>query len=225
MAEGMNHSVLIRDAWKTYDGERFVLKGVDMEVAPKSMVLIQGRSGSGKTTLLNLIGCIETPTRGEVWLNGQDVAKLSPRELAAVRLSKIGIVFQSHNLIDELTIGENVHLPLKIARNREGGRRVEELLGAFDIADLGDKRPSEVSGGEKQRAAIARALANNPTILLADEPTASLDLDNSSIVIDAFKKVNDLFDTTVIIATHDPIIIGHVDRVYQLERGHLEAVQ
>ena len=215
-------SVRAVDVWKSYDGENYVLKGINMTIHPKEIVLIRGRSGSGKTTLLNLLGCLDKPSKGDIYLNGYDTAALSRRKLSEVRLYTIGIVFQSHNLLEELTVEENVLLPLKIAHREDAEERTHKLLDGFDIQELGGKMPNEISGGEQQRVAIARALANEPKLLIADEPTASLDLDNSGVVLDAFKKANQLFGTTVVIASHDPVVEGHVHRMFNLRKGGLE---
>jgi len=213
--------VKVVDVWKNYGGGKYILQGINFEARPREMVLIRGRSGSGKTTLLSLLGCMDTPSKGDIYLNGYDVAKLKQRELAEIRLRKIGFVFQSHNLIEDLTVEENVLLPMKIAGSHDGMARVRELLRQFDILPLAKKRPNEISGGERQRAAVARALANNPSILLADEPTASLDLDNCEIVVDAFKVANRRFGATVIIASHDPMLEEPIKRWYRLRAGKL----
>lgn len=214
-------TVKIKGVWKTYDGHRQILKGVNLIVEPEETILIRGRSGSGKTTLLSIIGCIDTPTKGNVFLNGCDATKLSQKELAKIRLHRIGIVFQSHNLIHDLSVFDNVLLPLKIAKSKDGVKRANKLLETFDILELANKKPAEISGGERQRVAIARALANNPSILLADEPTSSLDVDNCNIVTQAFKKANREFGTTVIIASHDLDLDNHVHRKYTLKEGQL----
>jgi ABC-type lipoprotein export system ATPase subunit len=211
----------VEDLWKTYDGHKHILRGINLTVEPEDMSLIRGRSGVGKTTLLSIIGCIDTPTKGSVFLNGYDASHLSQKELAKIRLHRIGIVFQSHNLIHDLTVFDNVLLPLKIAKNKDGVKRVNKLFETFEILDLADKKPAEISGGERQRVAIARALANNPSILLADEPTSSLDMDNCNIVTNAFKKANKEFGTTVIIASHDLDLDDHVHRKYVLRDGQI----
>ncbi len=213
--------IVVKDVWKSYDGTRQVLRGVNLVIPPREMILIKGRSGSGKSTLLNLMGCIDVPTKGEIQLNGYDTASLSDKELANIRLHRIGIVFQSHNLINDLTVYENVLLPMKIAKWQGGDFRVKELLHSFGLEAYSDKYPDEISGGERQRVAVARALANSPSALLADEPTASLDIDNCDIVLDAFKKANKEFGATVVIASHDPAVEGHVGTSYTLERGEL----
>lgn len=214
-------TVKIKDVWKSYDGQRDILSGVSLTVEPEEVIVIRGRSGCGKTTLLSIIGCIDTPTKGNVLLNGYDAAKLSEKELAKIRLHRIGIVFQSHNLIHDLTVFDNVLLPLKIAKSKDGNKRVKKLLETFNILDLADQKPAEISGGERQRVAIARALANNPSILLADEPTSSLDINNCNKVISAFKKANKEFGTTVIIASHDLDFDEHVDKEYLLNDGRI----
>jgi ABC-type lipoprotein export system ATPase subunit len=214
-------TVKIKDVWKSYDGQRDILSGVSLTVEPEEVIVIRGRSGSGKTTLLSIIGCIDTPTKGNVLLNGYDAAKLSEKELAKIRLHKIGIVFQSHNLIHDLTVFDNVLLPLKIAKSKDGHKRVKRLLETFNILDMANQKPAELSGGERQRVAIARALANNPSILLADEPTSSLDNNNCRKVISAFKKANKEFGTTVIIASHDLDFDEHVDKEYLLNDGRI----
>ena len=214
-------TVKIKDVWKSYDGQRDILSGVSLTVEPEEVIVIRGRSGCGKTTLLSIIGCIDTPTKGNVLLNGYDAAKLSEKELAKIRLHRIGIVFQSHNLIHDLTVFDNVLLPLKIAKSKDGYKRVKKLLETFNILDLADQKPAEISGGERQRVAIARALANNPSILLADEPTSSLDNNNCKKVISAFKKANKEFGTTVIIASHDLDFDDHVDKEYLLNDGRI----
>jgi ABC-type lipoprotein export system ATPase subunit len=214
-------TVKIKDVWKSYDGQRDILSGVSLTVEPEEVIVIRGRSGCGKTTLLSIIGCIDTPSKGSVLLNGYDAAKLSEKELAKIRLHRIGIVFQSHNLIHDLTVFDNVLLPLKIAKSKDGAKRVNKLLETFNILELAHQKPAELSGGERQRVAIARALANNPSILLADEPTSSLDNTNCKKVISAFKKANKEFGTTVIIASHDLDFDEHVDKEYLLNDGRI----
>jgi len=214
-------NIVVKDVWKSYDDKKEILKGVNLEINPNEIVLIKGRSGSGKTTLLNLLGCVDKPSRGEIFLNGYNTNILSDKELANIRLHKIGIVFQAHNLIKDLTVFENVLLPMKIAKWHDGEWKVGELLKTFDLKDYAEKYPDELSGGEKQRVAVARALANSPTVLLADEPTASLDIDNCEIVMEAFKKANKEFGATVIIASHDPAVEEHVEKKFYLTRGVL----
>ena len=218
----MKHmNIILKDVWKSYDNRRDILQGINMTIESNDMVLVKGRSGSGKTTLLNLIGCIDTPSKGNIFLNGYNTGELSDKELANIRLHKIGIVFQSHNLINDLTVFENVLLPMKIAKWHDGDWKVRELLKTFDLYEYSSKYPNEISGGERQRVAVARALANSPKVLLADEPTASLDIDNCDIVMEALKKANEEFGATVIIASHDPAVESYMETKYYLERGSL----
>ncbi|MCK5037745.1 MAG: ABC transporter ATP-binding protein [Thermoplasmata archaeon] len=214
-------NIVLKDVWKSYDQRKDILKGINMDIEANDMVLIKGRSGSGKTTLLNLIGCIDTPSKGTIFLNGYNTGELSNKELANIRLHKIGIVFQAHNLINDLTVFENVLLPMKIAKWHDGDWKVRELLKTFDLYEYSSKYPNELSGGERQRVAVARALANSPNVLLADEPTASLDIDNCDIVMEAFKKANKEFGATVIIASHDPAVESYMDKKYYLKKGVL----
>jgi len=213
------NAVEVKDVWKSYDGEQQVLKGVNMKIPQKDMILIRGRSGTGKSTLLNLISCIDTPTKGTIIIEGQDTSTMGQKELAYLRLHRIGIVFQTHNLLSDLTVFENVMLPLSIAKSRLAEVRVKELLETFELQDIADKKPDEISGGEEQRVAIARAMANNPSILLADEPTASLDIKNSENVLETFRKVNREFETTVVISSHDPLVDSYVPKTYYMSNG------
>jgi len=215
------NAVEIRDVWKTYDGRNYVLRGINMEIPAKDTVLIEGRSGSGKSTLLNLISCVDTPSKGEVIIEGQKTSRMNQKELAYLRLHRIGIVFQSHNLLSDLTVFENIMLPLSIAKSKLAEVRVKELLEVFELQEIADRKPDEISGGEEQRVAIARAMANNPAILLADEPTASLDLKNSENVLETFQKVNREFETTVIISSHDPLVDSYVPKTYYMREGML----
>jgi ABC-type lipoprotein export system ATPase subunit len=214
-----SQSVRMEGVWKTYDGSHYVLKDVNLAVPSGEFVLITGRSGSGKTTLLNILGCMDVPSKGRICLNGYDTGKLSQRELAGARLHKIGMVFQSHNLIGDLTVLENVTLPMKIAGEKGARERARALLSTFELESYADRFPSEISGGERQRVAVARALANRPAVLLADEPTASLDEENSRLVHDTFMKANREFGTTVVIASHDRSTWRSVQTHYDLVRG------
>ena len=213
--------IVVKDIWKTYNGQRYVLRGVTFEVPPNELALITGRSGTGKTTLLNIIGCIDAPTKGSVFLNGYEITALPPRELTNLRLHHIGIVFQSHNLIDSLTVRDNIALPLRIAKVKNPDVKVRALLRAFDITNIERAKPNEISGGERQRVAIARALSNNPSILLADEPTASLDVENCEIVFDAFRQAQEMFNTTILIASHDQFLADRIPHRYALDTGKI----
>lgn len=216
--------LVVDDLWKSYDSQRWVLEGIDLAVPRGAFALITGRSGSGKTTLFNLLGLLDVPTRGTIRLAGDDVTALDEEARARIRLSRIGFVFQDHNLIDDLTVLENVQLPRELAGDRDGAEPARQLLDEFGIGDLADHYPSEVSGGEAQRCAIARSLANDPDLILADEPTGNLDAGNVDVVLDALGRVNDAFGATVLVVTHDPLVMDQVDTGWHLEDGRLKPV-
>src|SRR5205809_6527198 len=189
--------------WKTYDGRSVVLRDVNLEARAGEAVFIWGANGSGKTTLLSILGGLDVPTRGSVVLGGREIARLKESELSRVRLREVGFVFKTHNLIDDLTVEENIALPLRLAR-KPSDPRVPELLAAFDLERLATRRPNEISVGEAQRVAVARALANGPKILLADEPTAALDATGTAAVVEAFELARTSFGAALVVATHDP---------------------
>jgi putative ABC transport system ATP-binding protein len=190
--------------WKSY-GLVEVLRGVDLSVREGDFVSIRGRSGAGKTTLLKIMGLLEVPDRGEVKLLGRDVGKLGDGERSEARLRYIGFVFQFFNLIPSLTVLENVELPLALAGVKRGERRRRalELLERFSLTHLADRFPETLSGGERQRVAIIRALANDPRIVLADEPTSSLDDENSKLVMDLLAEVNAERRVAIVLTTTD----------------------
>jgi putative ABC transport system ATP-binding protein len=192
----------VKDLVKKYDGREPILDGVSFSVQEKEFVTIYGKSGCGKTTLLNILGGLDRPTSGSVEIQGTDIAGLGEDELARIRLKKIGFVFQDYNLMTDLTVRENVALPLRFSRRKSEGR-IDELLRRFEIEDIAEVTANKVSGGEAQRVAIARALVNEPMIILADEPTGNLDFDNTEKVIQTLRSIIEDFRTTVLLATHD----------------------
>jgi putative ABC transport system ATP-binding protein len=195
-----------------------------LDIRRNEYVAIMGPSGSGKSTLMNLLGCLDTPTGGEYWLNGQEVSRLSDDELARVRNREIGFVFQTFNLLPRATALHNVELPLVYAGLRSRERR-ERALAALDRVGLRhrvDHRPNELSGGQRQRVAIARALVNRPSILLADEPTGNLDSVTSEEIIQVFADLH-RSGQTVIMVTHEPAIAAHAERVVVLRDGRVES--
>lgn len=201
------------------------LRGVDLEVSEGEFMAVVGPSGSGKTTLLNLIGCVDTPTSGKVTVAGKDIAKLSDRELTALRLDTIGFIFQSFNLVNVLSVFRNVELPLLLQQQlaaKERTRRVFELLGRVGLADFADHRPSELSGGQRQRVAVARALVTRPKLVLADEPTANLDSETGESILDLMRELNRTERTTFVFSTHDPKIMAYASRVLRLADGVLK---
>src|SRR5438874_3592498 len=206
--------------WKSYDGRSVVLRDVNLEARAGEAVLIWGANGSGKTTLLSILGGLDIPTKGSVVLGGREIARLKESALAKIRLHDVGFVFQTHNLIDDLTVEENVALPLRLA-HRPADTRVAELLGAFDLRRLATRRPIEISVGEAQRVAVARALANGPKVILADEPTSALDAKGSAAVLAAFELAREDFHAAVVVASHEPALPGFAGTSYHLEEGTL----
>jgi len=196
------------------------LKGINMEVKPGEFVAVMGRSGSGKSTLLHLLGLLDMPTSGEIHIENKDVLKLSEGKRVRFRLEKLGYVFQEYSLLGEMTILENVYLPaLCLDQGNNDMKRAAELLEIVGLGERLNHYPSEVSGGEQQRAAIARALINNPKILFADEPTASLDAASAKVILELFKRLNREFGQTLVMVTHEPEDEKYVDRVIWLKDG------
>ena len=194
--------------------------GVSLDIEAGEFMAVMGRSGSGKTTLLDLLGCLLRPTSGELRIDGRSVIGASDGELAGVRQSRIGFVFQEFNLIPTLDASENVMLPLRYGPRRgDGKRRARDLLGLVGLSDRAHHRPTELSGGEQQRVAIARALVNDPAVVLADEPTGELDSTTSGALLDMLRGLNVERGVTFIIVTHDAGVAGTTDRVVRLRDG------
>lgn len=205
---------------KSY-GDLKVLKGIDLEVAEKEVVAIVGASGAGKTTLLQIIGTLDKADAGSVLINGQDPGQLSQRALAAFRNRNIGFVFQFHQLLPEFTALENVCIPALIAgKSRpDSVARASELLDFLGMGDRLDHKPSELSGGEQQRVAVARAIVNSPSLILADEPSGNLDTENKKELHNLFFRLRDTFGHTFIIVTHDPQLASMSDRTIRIKDG------
>ncbi len=202
------------------------LRGIDLMVEPGEFTTIFGPSGSGKTTLLNMIGCLDIPTEGEIKLNGDRVSDLSRTKLAMVRRYNIGFIFQAYNLIPVLTAYENVEFAVRLIRHlkeEEMKEKVLNILEAVGLKGLETRRPNELSGGEKQRVAVARALVKEPKIVLADEPTANLDSKTGAEVIKIMVKMNQKLGTTFIFSTHDPQIMKYAKRLINLKDGMISA--
>jgi len=197
------------------------LKGIDLEIDKGDFISIIGSSGSGKSTLLNVIGCLDTPTSGKVYIEGEDVSKLSSNERAKIRREKIGFIFQQFNLIRSLTCVENIELPMEFSgiASSKVSERAKEMLDIVGLSGKESQIPSEMSGGEQQRIAIARALSNNPGIILADEPTGNLDTVTGKKIIDLLIDLNSRENRTLIMVTHDKKIAEMADRIVKIIDG------
>ena len=219
-------SVKVEDVEKVYKlGEIMVpaLKKVNMNLEPGEFVAVMGPSGSGKTTLLNLIGALDKPTRGKIYVDGKDLTTMKEKELTTLRRRTIGDIFQFYNLIPVLSAFENVELPMLIAGApwKERETRALQLLKDVGLADRADHRPDELSGGEQQRVAIVRALANKPSIVLADEPTGDLDTKTGAEVMHTLRNLSKSEGATVVIVTHDPIVADLANRVFNMRDGEI----
>ncbi len=220
----------LRDIYKTYHlGEIDVpvLRGISLTVSQGEFVALMGTSGSGKTTLMNILGCLDRPSSGEFWLDGQDVVALSADAWAQLRNQKIGFVFQTFNLLSRTTALENVIMPLSYTAAhlsaQEGRQRAADLLQRVGLGERLDHEPSQLSGGQQQRVAIARALINNPSILFADEPTGNLDSKTSEEVLELFRKLNEEEGVTIILVTHDANVARSAKRIIRITDGMVEA--
>ena len=223
----MSMAAVVRDVTREYamDGEVVrALRGISLDVPEGDYLAVMGASGSGKSTLLNLLGCLDRPTAGKIFLGTDDVSQLSDDDLSAIRASRIGFIFQSYNLIPQLTVLENIEVPLYYqkrltARDRASSRELADMVG------LGDRlkhRPTQLSGGQQQRVAIARSLVNNPFFILADEPTGNLDSATSEEILDLLQKLNN-DGKTIIIVTHEPEVGKRTKRIIRLRDGMIQS--
>ncbi|MBC8495803.1 ABC transporter ATP-binding protein [archaeon] len=222
----MNKDIIIdlRNVWKTYtmgDIKVHALRGLTLQIKKGEFLAIMGPSGSGKSTAMNMIGCLDVPTKGEIFLSGKNIGHLRESELAKIRGKKIGFIFQKFNLLNTLTAAENIMLPMRFQNASFEDRRdkAQELLELVNLTDRGYHRPNEMSGGQQQRVAIARSLSNNPEVILADEPTGNLDSETGHRVLDFLKKLHREKGTTVVMVTHDKKVAEEADRVEFLRDG------
>ena len=213
----------VKDIWKSF-GELEVLKGVHLEVKKGEIVAIIGKSGAGKTTLLQIIGTLDRPTKGEVLIDGTNVFTLGEKELAAFRNRHIGFIFQFHQLLPEFTALENVCIPAMIAREKESDYkpRAEQLLRDLGLGERMNHKPNELSGGETQRVAAARALMMQPSIILADEPTGSLDEKNKKELSELLIHLRQEYGQTILLVTHDKELASIADRIIEIKDGRIE---
>lgn len=202
------------------------VRGVTLTIDAGAFLSIAGPSGSGKTTILNLLGALDTPTAGTIQIGDRTTEGMSRKELADFRNTHLGFVFQTFNLIPVLTVRENVEFPLQlhgIADRQERRTRVDAMLAEVGLSTMADRRPTELSGGQQQRVAIARALVKNPTLVLADEPTANLDSATASDIVDLMQSMNDKHGTTFVFSTHDPMVMDRASRLVRLRDGLVES--
>jgi putative ABC transport system ATP-binding protein len=217
--------VVARDVAKTYQIgaiEAPALRDVDLEIVAGEFLAIVGPSGSGKTTLLNLIGLLDTATAGELHVLNENVAELSRKARAELRLHALGFVFQAYNLLPVLSARENVEFVLELqGLGRERSTRAEVILAELGLSEFADRRPQELSGGQQQRVAVARAVASHPRLVLADEPTANLDGENAEILLEMMRRLNQMHNITFVFSTHDPRVIAHARRIVTLVDGRV----
>ena len=221
-------AVRTENLWKVFEHDDIrveAVRGVTFRIDPGEFVVLAGPSGSGKTTLLNLIGGLTRPTDGQVWVDGREIGSLPDRELAEIRLERVGFVFQAYNLLPVLTALENAEFTLLLrgVPPEERRRRVEKLFERIGIAGLEDRLPGKLSGGQQQRVAVARAVVGEPALVLADEPTANLDTATSASLIDLMAELNQELGTTFVFATHDPQLMERARRNVRLVDGAIVA--
>ena len=219
-------AVEVKNASKTYrSGSEITVRaldGVSFKLTRGEFVAIVGPSGSGKSTLMNLLGTIDKPTSGQIYIDGAAVDRMSGNELAEFRNRKLGFVFQAFNLVNGLTAEENVELPLMVAQGGDRRKKADDLLASLGLGERLKMKPTQLSGGEQQRVAIARALINNPTLVLADEPTGNLDTKSGEKVVQLLKRVCSEKNVTVVMVTHNPDITVECDRVIHIKDGRIE---
>ncbi|MCX6127677.1 MAG: ABC transporter ATP-binding protein [Proteobacteria bacterium] len=223
----MTHAVWIDNVSKVYPlgkTEVRALKDIQLKIDEGEFTTIAGPSGCGKSTLLNLIGCMDTPSLGEVYIEGQPISKLSDKDLTRLRLEKLGFIFQSFNLIPVLTVYQNIEFPLLIHGGyspKERRKIIDRLVEEVGLKEQAAQKSNELSGGQRQRVAIARALVSSPRIVLADEPTANLDSATGERIVNLMKEINRTHKTTFLFSTHDPQVMKHAGRIVRLKDGQI----
>lgn len=219
----------ILEAFKVYKsyGNKFnrqeVLKGIDIQVDAGDFVSIMGASGSGKTTLLNVLSSIDKVSQGTIKINGEDIVSMKDKQLAEFRKHHLGFIFQEYNLLDTLTVKENILLPLSITKTpkKEAEQKFQQLASELDIVDIKNKYPNEISGGQKQRTSAARAFIHEPSIIFADEPTGALDSKSASDLLNKLSELNEKLGATIIMVTHDPVAASYSRRVLFIKDGQI----
>lgn len=215
----MYHISNLTKIYKTAGIETRALNGINLDIPDHKFVIILGESGSGKTTLLNMLGGLDTPTDGDIMINGQNITELSDEKMAEYRRQKIGFVFQHFNLIPTLTVYENIILPIILDKRKEEETYILQLLEKLGLSEKKDAYPHQLSGGQQQRVAIARAFANKPEVILADEPTGNLDSKTGRDVVDLLLKMHEVYKQTIIMITHNEKIAQYADIVIRIKDG------
>ena len=221
-----NISILeLRNIFKSYNGKDFILKNINLKVERGEFIAIIGQSGSGKSTLLNIIGALDTPTKGDIYFNNESISQYTPKERAKFRNENIGFIFQFHFLLSQFNVLENILIPNWIENSNysyEKEKEALEILEYMNLLDIAYRDSQNISGGQQQRVSIARALINKPQIVLADEPTGNLDSKTSKQIYDLLREINKLYNTTFLIVTHNPEIALMCDRVIEISDGEIK---
>jgi bacitracin transport system ATP-binding protein len=211
----------VRKSFGTKGSAQQVLKGIDLRVLEGEFVGIMGPSGSGKTTLLNTLATIDRATEGQIFINGHELSKMKDRQLSTIRRRYLGFIFQDYNLLDTLTVKENILLPVSLTKisKEQAEKEFQAIAGLLGISDLADKYPTEISGGQKQRTSAARALIHSPSLVFADEPTGALDSKAASNLLENLHEINQVRQVTIVMVTHDPLASSYCNRVIFLKDG------